>query len=203
MAIVKLPAGYKSPYVRERQSDAISKAETKDATTSTMTSDDLENRKAHIDMWLADTFETIKVLIEIYRDLLPQFVADSEVHSGIRSMITICNRVCDRLQPELDKFGEAKAEGMQVAHDLRDALFPEVHKGPLAALKALRGLGVYIAHIEGCLVALNPTSQAVWDGKFIDAVTFAQAETERMHDWVKQQIKVRAPQTLLVPAKTD
>ena len=168
-----------------------------------MTSDDLENRKAHIDIWLADTYEAARLLIEIYRDLLPQFVADSEIHSGIRSMIIICNRICDRLQPELTKFGEAKAEGIQVAHDLRDALFPKVHKGPLAALKALRGLGVYIVHIEGCLVALNPAIQAVWDGEFIEAVTFAQAETERMHGWVKQQIKVRAPQTLLVPAKMD
>ena len=49
------------------------------------------------------------------------------------------------------------------------------------------------------LSALVPVSQALWDAEFVDAVQGASEEVARMQKWVKQQLSVRAAQTLIVP----
>lgn len=100
----------------------------------------------------------------------------------------------------MSKF-KGRAEDQHAAHNLRDALFTNVRTGSDNALWALRDLGVYITHIEGSLIALNPASQALWDSDFVDVVNFATEEVERMHAWVNQQIKVRSPQALIVPMR--
>ncbi|WQF87695.1 hypothetical protein CDEST_12709 [Colletotrichum destructivum] len=66
-------------------------------------------------------------------------------------------------------------------------------------MEALQGLHIYLSHIEGGLNALIPVSQACWDAEFFEAVKFGQESMHRMQSWADQQIKVRAPQTLLVP----
>lgn len=67
-------------------------------------------------------------------------------------------------------------------------------------LIAMQSFWMYLSHVESHFTALVPASQALWDKEFIETVVFCMGQLTRMVAWVKQQIKVRSPQTLLVPA---
>ena len=106
------------------------------------------------------------------------------------------------LEREVAKLGEDRPRGQRRAHVLREALFPprDAPHTPFTVLETLQGLWVYLANIQGGVAALVPVSQALWDAQFQDAVAEAQETLGRMQAWVSQQMKVRSPQTLLVPS---
>ncbi|EXK33593.1 nitrate reductase-like protein [Fusarium oxysporum f. sp. melonis 26406] len=193
------------PTAKERQSEALAKAEQNDASNSNVTESDLNNRERELETWLGETYESILLLRDITEQLLDHLVADSEAHSGVRILIQITKDTTKRLKPQVDKFGENQARGRHAAHTLRDSLFPKSDDTPsqLQVLEALRSLQVYLAHLRVGLEALNPVSQAIWDKEFFQAVLYAISQVKRMQDWVTTQIKVRAPQALLVPCKVD
>lgn len=149
---------------------------------------------------MAQTHESLRVLEGILTDMLPQFVSDSEIHFGLRTLTTICSRVNERLAPEMDKYrSKAGAEHEHAAARLHGALLTRPSQRPEKSLGALRSLGAYVAYVEGCLVALDPASQAKWDESFVDAVHFASSQVARIHAWVNHQLKTRSPQALVVP----
>ena len=80
-------------------------------------------------------------------------------------------------------------------------MFPKgaTRNDPCEALSALQSLQLFVSYVEGHLVALSPASQALWDDGFIRAVDFCTKQLNRQKAWIMQQIKVRGPQTLLVP----
>ena len=104
--------------------------------------------------------------------------------------------------------------GDSVARVLKKKLFPSATKegftepaqqrqgwnASYEALYVMQGLHTYVMHVTGLVDALGPVAQAVWDKDFVWAVTFCKKELQRMAAWAKQQIGVRAPQTLIVPA---
>jgi hypothetical protein len=194
--------------VKEQQSEAIAKAEKNDAKTSNVTQDDLSHRERQLETWLGEAFETILLLRDITEQLLGHLVVDSEAHSGVRILIQITKDTIESLDPHVKKFGENQARGKHTAHLLRDALFAKSDDtdqlpDQLQVLEALRNLQVYLAHLRVGLEALNPVSQAIWDGDFFKTIVYSISQVKRMQDWVTQQIKVRAPQALLVPCKVE
>lgn len=173
-----------------------------------MTQNDLDQRERQLETWLGEAFETILLLRDITEQLLGHLVADSEAHSGVRILIQITKDTTAQLEPHVKKFGENQARGKHTAHLLRDALFPKSEgtdrlPAQLQVLEALRSLQVYLTHLRIGLEALNPVSQAIWDNDFFQSVMYAISQVKRMQDWVTQQIKVRAPQALLVPCKVE
>ncbi|RBR09089.1 uncharacterized protein FIESC28_10029 [Fusarium coffeatum] len=207
ISIQKIPSDGTVPVAKEQQSAAVARAENYDADDSKVTKDDLDNRERQLETWLGEAFEAIILLKEITEELFGHLIHDSEAHSGLRILIQITKDTIDQLQPHVEKFGENQARGKHTAHLLRDALFPKSDTDKLPAqlqvLEALRSLQVYLAHLRVGLDALNPVSQAMWDGDFFDAVIYAISQVKRMQDWVTEQIKVRAPQALLVPCKVE
>ncbi|KAF4960788.1 hypothetical protein FGADI_731 [Fusarium gaditjirri] len=203
ISIEKVPDD--GPTAKERQSEALAKAEKNDAAVSNVTESGLSNRARQLETWLGESYESILLLRDITEQLLDHLVADSEAHSGVRILIRITKDTTKRLKPRIDKFGENQARGRHAAHTLRDALFPKSDDAPgqLQVLEALRSLQVYLAHLRVGLEALNPVSQAMWDEEFFQAVLYAISQVKRMQDWVTTQIKVRAPQALLVPCKVS
>lgn len=188
---------------KECQTNAIQAAESKDAATSSVSDEDIKGRKRHIGSWLSDTIEGLDVLDDTFSRLLPKLASDSDAHRGLRALHLICGRMRKTLKPEIEKFGARKEDhSKQAIHVLHDSLFKFIDKGDamLDVLSTLRALNVLLSHIEGCLVALVPVSQAIWDEEFFEAVQSANAQLSRMQSWVKLQMKVKAPQTLLVPS---
>ena len=100
----------------------------------------------------------------------------------------------------------AKGEfGHEISATLKDKLFPADEVGGFSGseaydtLVALEGFYVFIGHVDAHLITLTPTVQATWDKAFMSAVEFGSTQIERMQAWTKQQLRVRGPQTLLVP----
>ncbi|GKT65013.1 periplasmic nitrate [Colletotrichum tofieldiae] len=170
--------------------------------TDTTAVDDSLERKRHLESWLGETYESVKQLSDIYTNLLPDLIHDLEIEGGIRVMHRITEDVRKRLSEQVDKFGEDVRRGSRKATTLREVIFPPIDTQISAyeVMETLQGLHIYLSHIEGGLNALIPVSQACWDQEFFEAVQFGQTSMHRMQAWVNQQIKVKAPQSLLVPA---
>lgn len=160
-----------------------------------------KNRVRRLELWMGATFESIEMLLDIYNRLIPKLVHDLEVQAGLEVMKRITTDILDKFTPLMDKYHGSRQYGRKVAERLRTALFADAEKSsdPYEALAALQSLQLFMTYIEGHIIALSPSSQALWDAEFIEAVTFAQTSMSRQMSWVKQHIKVKAPQTLLVP----
>ncbi len=148
------------------------------------------------------TLEAVDVLVEICDRLIPTLIHDLEVSYGIKIMRRISEDIRSTIKPYAPG-GEAEIDRKGTSRTLCDTLFPERRRGwnqAYEALVALQGLQMYLGHVHGLVVALTPTTQAMWDTAFNEAVVYCQTQTERQQAWVRQQIAVRSPQTLLVPS---
>lgn len=193
------------PHVKEQQSAAVARVSSRNDATATTSRHDLTNRARCLELWLGETYEAVVQLGEIYGDLVPKLIHDPEVEGGLRVLRRLAEDMRRRLAPQVDKYGENQQRGRHRAHILRESLFPSADEPstPFEVLETLQGLHVYLFHIQGGMVALTPASQALWDGDFESAVGFARQTLDRMQSWTEQQMKVRSPQTLLVPAPKD
>lgn len=202
--IEKIPnAGQQDgPHVREQQTAAVERASQKDA-ANTVSAQDLAQRHRQMELWLGETYETTVQLLQIYEKLIPKLIHDQEVEAGVRVLSKIAEDMRAQLEPQVEKLGEQKQRGYHRAHVLREALFPpeNLPRSTFEVLEALQGLSVYLSHIGSSLMALEPVALAMWDNEFSAAVQFAQQCVHRMRAWVKHQLRVRSPQTLLVPVK--
>lgn len=159
-----------------------------------------ESRERHLEFWVGATYESITQLLTICDQLSDRQKADGEAHSGMRTMHYLTTNMYNTMKPIVDKYGENKQFGENVLKRLADAFFAHDLNGTSAyeILVAMQGFYMFVSHIESHLTASGPASQAVWDDAFVKGVTFCQNQVVRMQAWVRQQIKVRAPQTLLV-----
>ena len=177
--------------VRERKADAYAVS-------------DNSPLQRHLEFWLGEVNESISSLFHIYSKQIPRMVHDAEIMSGLEVMRKITHETQELLQPIYEKYDCKRKPGRVVSREVRDTLFPEEdddQPNTYQALESLLALRVYYSQVEGYLTALVPVSQALWDQDFNNSVTEAINHLQRMMAWVKHQIGVRAPQTLVVPSK--
>ncbi|KAJ5982023.1 hypothetical protein N7451_012123 [Penicillium sp. IBT 35674x] len=190
------------PIAPERQTAAITSVEHHKLNATEACKDRSEKRVRWLEMWLGATHESLEMLRDIYSDLIPRLVHDFEVQSGLEVMRRITLDAIHKLEPVVARYHESRLYGRKVCKRLRRTLFPmkeDESNDAYEALIALQSLEMFFSYIEGHLTALSPASQALWDTEFVDAVTFAQTSVGRQKAWANQHIKVKSPQTLLVP----
>ena len=161
-------------------------------------------RQQHLELWLGATVECTEHLLVIYKRQIPRLIHDTEVYVGLQTMQKITTETLQLLNPLTKKHKCTKRHGRNIAEELRETLFPTDETGEsnaYEALESLLALQVYYAHIRGCLTVLVPVSQALWDEEFSSAVGESMKSLDRMTAWVRHQMTVRAPQTLVVPSK--
>ena len=197
----KNEAGEVKIHAKEGQTGAIDSVKHHKENAHAIT--DSAPRERHLKQWLGATLESVKVLLEIFDRLIPQLTDDAEVNRGIVSIRRLAMRMVEALEPHVKKYTEDTKYGYKISTVMRDSLFPAEKDvdGGYETLLAIQSLFMYLTHIEGHLVALTPASQALWDHGFIEAVGFCTVQVGRMQAWAKQQLKVKSPQTLLVPVK--
>lgn len=200
--IEKIVDGKEGPHVPEQQTAAVEQASKKDAAGTTC-NEDLTQRERQMELWLGETYETMLQLLQIYEKLIPELIHDHEVELGVGTLHKIAEDMRARMEPQVMKLGENKQRGRHRAHILREALFPPegTREGTYEVLETLQGLSIYLSHIRGSLTAMEPVALAMWDEEFYDALQYAQECVHRMRAWVKEQIRVKSPQTLLVPVR--
>lgn len=161
-------------------------------------------REQHLAHWLGTTCQALYVLQDTFSDILPRLVTDYEVQAGVEMLKQITTHAENRLRPFCERYSTKSKYGHDVSTYLRDGLFPQrdVPHSAYETLVVLTGLHTYISNIEAHLSTLVPVSQALWDAEFVAAVQEANADVARMQKWVRQQLSVRAVQTLIVPDLT-
>jgi ferredoxin-nitrate reductase len=138
----------------------------------------------------------------MYTTLIPKLIQDPEVHGGLRVMRRITQDALNTMSPFVSKYGATHLKGKSSFQAVHDAVLPSADiTTDYSSMVALKGLATCLADIEMHFVALVPASQALWDKEFVAAVTKAKGEVERMQAWARQQLMVRAPQTLVVPSR--
>lgn len=179
----------------EEQSQAVQHVE-----QTEMDTERKENRVRWLEMWLGATHEALEELRSVYNDIIPRLVKDLEIQAGLEIMLHITHDMIQTLEPVVHRYHESRLYGRKVCERLRGSLFPmDEMNNSYESLIVLQSLDMFLTYIEGHLTALSPASQALWDRRFVDAVTFAQTSIQRQKAWVAQHIKVKSPQTLLVP----
>lgn len=201
--IDKVPNRTNEVQIHQKQTAAVESVEKSKPNAQAVKGQDPNIR--HLGYWLGATYEAIDVLLDIFDRLLYRILLDKELHAGLNFQRNINQAILDRMSPFVEKYHEKREYGQTVSKALRDTLFPSQDEkaGAFETLNLLQGLSMYLAHINGHLAALGPASQALWDKEFIGAVTFATEQVQRQNAWATAQIKVRSPQTLLVPSKQD
>jgi hypothetical protein len=188
----------------ERQTMAVRSVEQTKPDAENSAGDTEKNKRLirRLELWLGATDQALGMLRDIYVDVIPRLVHDMEIQAGLQVMRRITCEILDQVKPIVERYHESQQYGRRMAERLRDSIFPEIGESndPYDALVALQSLDLFLTYIEGHLTALSPVSQALWDCDFIDAVKFAQQGIQRQKGWVNQHIKVKSPQTLLVPS---
>lgn len=188
----------------ERQTMAVRSVEMRKPDAASSAGDNSNDKKPirRMELWLGATDQALEMLRDMYVDMIPRLVHDMEIQSGLQVMRRITCEISDQFKPIIERYHESQQYGRRVAEHLRDSIFPAIgeSKDPYEALAALQSLDLFLTYIEGHLTALSPESQALWDCDFIEAVKFAQKGIQRQKGWVSQHIKVKSPQTLLVPS---
>lgn len=158
-------------------------------------------RQQHLGLWLGTTVESLNVLSQTFTQLIPKLVDDLEIQTGLQVLERITAETLEILRPHSLRYHSEHKYGHEISKHLRQCLFPSetTRHSPYEALATMVGLQIYFSNIEAHLVALGPVSQALWDDEFVTAVQEATSRVARMQKWVKQQLSVRAPQTLVVP----
>jgi hypothetical protein len=188
-------------HVPEQQSAAEQAAAKKNSVISSQ--EEVLHGDRQLELWLGETYESIVCLGDIYSNLTAKIIHNPEVEGGLVVLRKLTEEILAKLTPQVAKYGENKQRGRNMAHILMNSLFPpeDTPSTPYEVLETLRALHVYVAHIRGGIVALNPASQALWDNELHKAVLFADHSLERIQDLTQHQMKVRSPQTLLVPVR--
>jgi formylmethanofuran dehydrogenase subunit D len=158
-------------------------------------------REQHLAHWMGATCQALCVLQDTFSGILPRLVTDLEVQSGVKVLEQITTHALDTLRPFCQRYHTKSKYGHDVSEHLRNGLFPPQDSSHSAyeTLVVLTGLQTYISSIDAYLSTLMPVSQALWDADFVSAVQEANSDVARMQKWVRQQLSVRAAQTLIVP----
>ena len=165
-------------------------------------------RERHLELWLGASCQSLVSLTKAYETMGQKLVHDVEMQDGLRILQCITKDTRDIMKPFTEKYKSNNTYGHEISEHLLVSLCPTLngdeqtrkYKSPYGVLVTLTGLHVYLAHIEGHLTALVPVSQAIWDADLKTAVDMAISNIARMQSWVKNQITVRSPQTLIVPS---
>ena len=162
-----------------------------------------EPRTRHLPHFVRTLYSHVSALLPLLADTLPSLLHNPEIALGLRALHRIATGMVERLQPFQEQYGEDGAADEEPDDpSLSTSVFQRKRKpGAYGDLMVLQQLQMYLAHVEGSLGVLTPVSQALWDGGFVEAVAWVTAQVGRMQAWVKQEISVRAAQTILVPQK--
>jgi hypothetical protein len=57
----------------------------------------------------------------------------------------------------------------------------------------------HLSRVQAHLIMLTPTAGAMWDAEFVATIGFCEKELGRQISWARDEMSVRAPQTLIVP----
>ncbi|KAL4964214.1 molybdopterin oxidoreductase family protein [Aspergillus stella-maris] len=187
----------------EQQSKTITQVSQSKPNAHDITTDSSSHKVRWLEMWLGATHEALLMLRDIYSNIIPRLVHDMEIQAGLETLKQITHDSISKLDPIVERYHESRKYGRRVCERLRKALFP-MEDNPECSnayetLIVLQSLQMFLGYIEGHLTALTPASQALWDKEFSEAVTFAQDNIGRQKAWASQHVKVKSPQTLLVP----
>lgn len=187
-------------HAREVHTAAIRSVEKNKANAHDLTQE--KDRKRYLESWLVTTHEAVIALLDLYDKRLPSLISDLGILVGLKKLSMLTRRIEQRLESYMHKFEVAVPQRLNISISLCDALFFAPKEGPAAyqTLMLLQSLEVYLSHLSGLLTVLLSASAAMWDDQFIAAVKFSNTQVQRQSSWVKHELKVKSPQTLVVPA---
>lgn len=192
------------PHAKEQQTATVKRLEDLKVTGDKV--GDKRPRAAHLGLWLASACESMSHLLKVYDMLIPSLLHDLEIESGIRQLRKMTKAMHDDLKRHTEKYSaESESVHTRASRAILEAAFPsrmreERRTNAYEALVVLQGLMMVLTYINGFLVALSPASQACWDKAFVASVDEAMGGVKRQMAWCTNQLKTRAPQTLIVPS---
>ncbi|GAO52237.1 hypothetical protein G7K_6319-t1 [Saitoella complicata NRRL Y-17804] len=185
-------------HARERHSAAIHKVENKEEEQKRL---EQEDRVRHLEDFIGLMIETNITLVELYESLIEKHQTEKEIQAGLKVLRDFARMDLDLLQPVVEKYGWNEKDAKSDSDILRKTLFPpsRTGSGVFDVLMDMQGLFVFLANMEGIVTALAPAASALLDQDFVDVVQQLQQHVRRQRSWAAEKLKVKGPQTLIVP----
>ena len=162
-----------------------------------------------------------ELLLEVYERLMEEHAKEVEVRQGLRVLKGLAAKVQQLMDPLVTRYrgerdGEGEGEGEirrrrgreeQRGRALVAALLPEGRQAgvsaPYALLRDLQAVWTLASAQVVLLSGLGPTSAALQDEGMGEVVRDCLHEMQRQAAWAQAKVKVKAPQTLIVPVEVQ
>lgn len=113
-----------------------------------------------------------------------------ELREGMHVLQNITQNMQARLQPIFTRYGVfEKIQKAELQLDLPDS----------GVLSMLQYIFTHLSQVQAHIIVLTPTAGAMWDSEFVETIGFCEKELGRQISWTRNEMSVRAPQTLIVP----
>ena len=215
--------------VQELQTAAIHRAQHKGEGRGTAAAED-EARHQHVVDAVLAVVVGCEQLMAVYDRLREEHAGEVEVRMGLRVLAGLARQVKELMEPFVGKYaggvgGEGGEEEEKEAEEevrrrrgweeergraLVAAVLPEegrLRKAGVspsyALLRDLQAVWTLTSALAVVLTGLVPTAAALKDADMAAAVKTAQHHLHRQTAWAEAKVKVKAPQTLIVPVQVQ
>ena len=140
-----------------------------------------------------------ETLAESFRVVADAHAAEVDVFHGCQTLAKMSDEHVRLLAPIAERYGE-RVEGEEVEEPDRlhaDGV-AKGRTGPVGLLRDLQDLYLLASLVQTTWTVIYQASQGVRDHELMDAAETASSSTDRQLAWLNTQLKVTAPQALLV-----
>jgi len=149
----------------------------------------------NLPVYLALLAESEKTLADSFRVVAEAHSDEPDIHFLCLSLADQSEEHCTRLQPIIDRYGEAPSD--DEPERLHAAGVGEARSGPLGMLRDLQDLYLLASLTDITWTAIKQAGQALRDSELLDVVEACDKETSVQLRWLSTRMKHAAPQVLI------
>jgi hypothetical protein len=134
-------------------------------------------------------------LAQAFREVADRHANNAEIRDVARHLSLCSLDSVDSLAPWIERFGEVENPDPVL---LRGALFHGARVGGLGLLRDLQDLLLMVGQVHGAWTIVDQAAKGLHDQGMHQWATARLADTQKQRAWLETQIKVVAPQAVIV-----
>jgi hypothetical protein len=142
-----------------------------------------------------------KTLADSLRVVADAHAEHPEVYFGCRTLAELSDRNRAALEPAVRRYGEEAGGEATAPERLHAAGLAEARTGPLGLLRDLQDLHVLATLVQTSWTAVNQAAQGLRDHELMEVAVAATEANSRQLTALITQLKVAAPQALIVGSR--
>jgi hypothetical protein len=134
-------------------------------------------------------------LAKAFREVAEGHAEEAAVFYGAEKLARQCDSHAEKLEPFAKRYGE---DAPEEPNRLHSELFDGTREGPIGLLRDLHDLYLMAAEVDMAWTLIAQAAQGARDPELLEVVQGSEKETATQMDWLRTQMKIAAPQALVV-----